>query len=52
MRATNVLRGTKSLNDSIAELLAESVKELVAEKALRRHSENPHPLDRVLDWNK
>ncbi len=51
LRTANVVRGTKSLNDFIADLLDESVKELVAEKALKRHSENPHPLDRVLDWN-
>ncbi len=52
MRTTNVVRGTKSLNDFIAELLGEAVNELVAEKALRKYSELPHPLDKVLDWAK
>jgi TIR domain len=52
MKTTHVVRGTKSLNEFIASLLGESTTQLVAQKALMRHSESEHPLDAVLDWNK
>jgi hypothetical protein len=50
MKTTQVIRGTRSLNEFIAELLGKAPGELMQEKAIKAYSERNHPLDDVLDW--
>ena len=52
MKTTKVIRGTKSLNDFISGLLSQSVDSLSIKGLIRKASEQQHPLDEVLDWNK
>lgn len=52
MKTTQVIRGTHSLNEFIAELLGIPEGELLQEKAVQKHSDISHPLGNVLDWQK
>jgi hypothetical protein len=51
MKTTSVIRGTKSLNRFIAELLGQPRDSLESRASLKASAAN-HPLERVLDWNK
>lgn len=52
MKTTKVIRGTRSLNEFVAELLGTSTHRLVEVKAIQPYSQLRHPLDHVLDWNR
>jgi hypothetical protein len=52
MKTTRVIRGTRSLNEFIAELVGTSTDRLVEQKAIKKHTDGRHPLDKVLDWGK
>jgi hypothetical protein len=51
MKTTQVIRGTKSLNLFIAELLGQP-KDFLESRASFKSSSSNHPLDSVFDWNK
>lgn len=51
MKTTRVVRGTRSLNEFIAELIGTNSDHLIEQKALRRPSDPKHPLDYVLNWS-
>jgi len=51
MKTTSVLRGAKSLDQFLLELLKER-KDYSAGRTLARSTLPGHPLARVLDWNK
>jgi len=52
MKTTHVIRGTKSLNTFVAELLSTKRKVLQEHRVIKGHTELRHPLDDVLDWNR
>jgi TIR domain len=52
MKTARVVRGTRSLNQFIAELLGTTPERLIEQKAIKRYSETSHSLDGVLDWIK
>jgi hypothetical protein len=51
MRTTEVIRGTKTLNELISRLLGETERTLESREQIKGHTMQQHPLDRVLDWN-
>lgn len=50
MKTTRVLRGTKSLNQFIAELLGDTIDNLARGVRIKKATDMQHPLDSVLDW--
>lgn len=50
MKTTDVVRGTRSLNDFIGRLLNKSVDTLQASGVIQKHTNIEHPLDAFLDW--
>lgn len=50
MKTTKVIRGTRSLNEFISQLLGEPTNFLES-RASFKASASPHPLDKVLSWN-
>lgn len=52
MKVTEVVRGTRSLNALIAELLDEPTSRLEQRGDLMKESTLQHPLDDVLDWKR
>lgn len=51
MKTTKVIRGTRSLNGFISELLGQP-NSFLESRASFKATASPHPLDKVLDWNK
>ena len=49
IKTTDVVRGTRSLNEFIGRLLNESVETLQTEKAILGHAKMKHPFDALLD---
>jgi hypothetical protein len=52
MRTVNVVRGTKSLNEFIVNLLGRSEATLLQERVIKSNSQLNHPLDGVLEWRR
>lgn len=52
MKTTRVIRGTRSLNELIAELLKQKSHILEERRVIKKHSLLNHLLDNVLDWEK
>jgi len=51
LKTTKVIRGTRSLNDFVSELLGRS-KDFLESQASFKASARSHPLDNTLDWNR
>jgi len=52
MKTTKVIRGTKSLNTFVAELLGTKGQVLEEQHVIKSYTAARHPLDDVLDWNR
>lgn len=52
MQTSNILRGTKSLNSYITQILGRLEKSMINERVLFFASDLSHPLDNVLKWDK
>lgn len=52
LQVVPIIRGTKSLNEKLSELLHLSKERLVFENRLVNFDRASHPLDDVLNWNK
>ncbi len=52
MKTTNVIRGTRSLNTFVAELINEKRQVLEKQHVIKSYTESGHPLYDVLDWNR
>jgi hypothetical protein len=50
MKTTKVIRGTKTLNEFISQILGKLENDLIAQGAIKKHNLSAHPLDSVLDW--
>ena len=51
LQTTQIIRGTKSLNDYLAKITGEKQSIMEAVDSIQRHSSANHPLDQYLDWN-
>jgi hypothetical protein len=51
LKTTKVIRGTRSLNGFISELLGQP-NDFLESRTSVKASATPHPLDNTLDWNK
>ncbi len=52
MQVGYIIRGTKSLNDYISELLGKTKNILITESRMFSASTSSHPLDNILNWQK
>ena len=50
MQVGNIIRGTKSLNTYIADVLNRIEKSIINESRIFSNSQSSHPLDNVLNW--